>query len=77
MVVKWKKQARPSQDGSVRVICYIQSDTMPGPMPKTGAEVKGLDPDAVIDTCSELHVLADGGSNWVMGEDGEWYEIGG
>lgn len=75
MTIKDILHSRPVSDGTTLVRCVIQSDEMPEPMPTTGEGIDGLFDAARIDVGSELHVLADGGHDFVMGEDGSWYEI--
>lgn len=64
--------SRPGPDG-VYLVAELQAITKPDPMPLTGAGIGGMRAEELLDAGSRLLVLADGGTEWILGQDWTWY----
>lgn len=65
--------SRPAPDG-VYLVADILATELPDPMPLTGGGIQGMEDTERLDAGSHMLVLADGGSEYILGSDLTWYK---
>lgn len=63
------------KDGKRLVRCTITSTSVPNSFPTTGAGIKGLAPEDVLDTGTTI-IVTDGALCYMMDENGTFQSVG-